>query len=291
MRKFLKDYKPFIVSFLISITIFGSMFFIIYTFYSAKSNEQSAHMKVDDIPINNYYSPKLEDNLTFVLMCCEEENSNPSAYFLMHFNVIPNTCTVIEVSPNTYTNYYDMNKTIEEFYKYGGMKMASGAISNIFDLTSDVYIKMTMDQIKDFCNYFTGFKFELNNDIQTDMFSFQKGKQNMDGLRIASLLLDEKFNQKSELISSFLNLQFNKEVPKKLDDFYDFFYQNSTTNLSRVRLSEINKPIVRFFRNSDDKFIPYTLDTIQKNNFYYPNSDTIKNITEKIKKESVEPNA
>lgn len=291
MRNFFKDYKPFIVSFFISLTILGAMLLITYSVFYLKSNEQNVDMQVDDIPINNYYSPKLEDNLTIVFMPCEQENSNPSSYFLMHFNVIPNNCTVVEINKNTYTSYLDMNKSIDDFYKYGGMKIASGAVTNMFLLDSTIYIKMTIEQIKSFCDYFSGFTFNLNNDIQTDMFSFQKGNQSMDGLRIASLILDDKFDQKSELISSFLNLQLNKELPKKLDGFYDFLYQTSTTNLSRVKLSEINKPIIRFFRKSDNKFIPFYLDTVLKNNFYYPNSNTIKTINDKIKNESIEPNA
>lgn len=291
MRNFLKDYKPFIISFLISMFIFGSLFFITYTNFYIKSNQQSAHMQVDDVPIQNYYSPKLEDNLTLVFMPCEQENSNPSSYFLMHFNVIPNTCTIIEIDPNTYVNYSNINKSIDEFYKYGGMQLASSAICNMFSLNSNIYVKMTTEQIKNFCNYFSGFTFDLEKDIQTDMFSFQSGRQSMDGLRIASLILDSKFDQKAQLISSFLDFQFNKEVPKKLDDFYNLLYDTSTTNLSRIKLSQINKPVIRFFRKSDDKFIPYKLETSLKNNLHYPNANMIKDITEKIKSESIEPNA
>lgn len=291
IKEFFKDYKPFFVSFIISLLILGSMLSISYLVLNLKSQEQTTHMQADDIPINNYYSPKLEDNLTLVFMACEQENKNPSSYFLMHFNVIPNTCTVIELSKDTYTQYQNMNKTLDEFYNYGGMEMVSGAICDIFSFDSKIYIKMTMEQIKSFCDYFSGFTFDIQQDIQTDMYSFKKGVQSMDGLRIASLILDDKFNQKCELVSSFLNLQLNKELPKVLDNFYDFFYDNSITNLSRATLSDLNKPIIRFFRNSDDKFIPFKLDTILKNNINYPNSDTINQIVEKIESESIEPSA
>lgn len=289
MKTFFKSYKQFFVSFSISMLILGSMLLICYGYLSFKNKEQAVNMQANDIPINNYYNPTVKDNLTLIFMACEQENSNPSSYFLMYFNVIPNTCTLIEVPKDTYASYGNMNKTIDEFYNYGGMTIAANAISNLFSLNSDTYVKMDITQIKNFCDYFSGFTFDLKEDIQTDLFSFYQGKQSMDGLRIASLILDDKFGQKSSLISSFLNLQLNKEVPKTLDNFYDFFYKNSATNLSRLTLDRLNKPIIRFFRNPNKKFLDYKLETVQKNDLLYPNSNQIKEITDKIKSDSVEP--
>lgn len=282
----LRRYTPFFIAFFSALIVFGSMFGI--ACYLVLNQDETVDSIVSNVPIvDDSYTPTAEDNLTVVFMANTEQNLSPSCYLLLHFNAVTNQCTVMSIPPNTQVSLDNTAKTVEECYRWGGMERAAQAISSYFALDNAYYLRTDYEQLQAFGDYFSGVTYTLEQEITTDEFHFQAGKQLLDGARMASLLLSGEFTGKAELMQTFLLSHMNADLMNRLESFYDFLFAHADTSLNRVLLHRLNKPAYRFLRSPYDKVTAVQLDAVQKDGILLPNAQQTEELRQKFTVDSI----
>lgn len=270
------SWKLFWSTFFVSLFLFGSMF--AGSLYFILNSDRETDSVLSDIPIEDHYSPKSEDNLTLVFLGCRESNELPTCYIVCKLDVLQNRCSVVSIPPNTLATVNVSEKTISEHYQYGGPQEAADACANLLLLDADAYFRLNTDGIRSLTDFFSGIDWTFTEDFSTDRYRYSAGKQFIDGNRMADLLLSETFNEKAELFSRFLSTHFSEKFTSQLDQFYTLFFEVSHTTLTRATLNKLDKPLHRFFRKENDKVSFFYLNGSVSGEVFLPEETSLSEL-------------
>lgn len=279
------SWKIFFSTFFISFFVFGSMF-ALSLFWILHSDQQTDNL-VQDVPVEDNYSPSNEDNLTLVLMACRQTNELPSCYLVCKFDAVQNRCKIASVPPATLSTVNVSEKTISEHYQYGGPREAAQACANLFLLDADAYLRLDTDGIRAIVDFFSGFEWTFQQDFSTEQYQYSKGVQMIDGNRMGDLLMDDSFSEKAELLGEFFEVRFTSKLTSNLDDFYTLLFEYCDTDLNRSTLNRLDKPIHRFLRLEKEKTTPYLLNGNYAGEVFVPAQDSLKQLQQQFSDQKI----
>lgn len=279
------SWKLFLSTFFIAFLVFGSMFGV-SLFLILNSSEETDNNALN-VPIEDYYSPSNEDNLTLVLMACRESNELPSCYLVCKFDAVANRCKIVSVPSAALSTVNVSEKTISEHYQYGGPEEAADACANLFLLDADAYLRMDTDAIRTIVDFFSGFEWTFQQDVTTSQYQYAKGPQLIDGNRMGDLLMDDAFLEKAELLGEFFETHFSEKLTSNLDDFYSLLFEYCDTNLSRATLNQLDKPIHRFLRLEQEKTTTFLLNGNIAGEVFVPQPDSLKQLQEQFSDQEI----
>lgn len=269
--------KVFVSAFFISLAVFGGMFALSYFFLSFDS--APANDTVSGVPIQGQYTPDSQDSLSLVLIGCKEYTLAPSFIFLMKFNAVTQQCNLVELPINTLSSADGKEETLSYYYKYGGAEMVTKASENLFSLSGSQYLRIDYEGLKTIVDYFSGLVYSVAEEISTEEYHFQSGKQLLDGKRFASLMFSSGYLDKADLMNCFLTEYFQVQMIEKLDRFYNTLFDVSDTSLSRMLFNQLDKPIQAFLRNEKPKFFAHQLSGKMTENGLSPSSEDITKLS------------
>lgn len=233
-------YKPFLITFFLCLILFGSLLGVSVYLVRQQPAAEVAE-PVMDVPVQPY-QPQQKENLALALMCCNEREDLPSAYFFFKFDVVQGKLFLVEVPYNTLATVNTSTKTVEEFYQYGGMEYAAAAIGNLFLQERCYYLRTDVNTLQQAADALEGIAYTLKEPLQTKRYRLPAGEQQIDGSRLADLLLCDTFYEKTDLLAAFVTLRFNEQQVYRLDALYDPLFA-CDTDLTRVQLTHQNEAI------------------------------------------------
>ena len=279
------SWKLFCSTFFIAFFVFGSMFGV--SLYFILNSSEETQNDAQNVPVEDYCSPSNDDNLTLVLMACRQTNEVPSCYLVCKFDAVENRCKIVSVPVDTLSTVNVSEKTISEHYQYGGPKEAADACANLFLLDADAYLRLDTDGIRMLTDYFSGFEWTFQQDVETSQYQYSKGAQLIDGNRMGYLLMDAAFAEKAELLAEFFETHLSEKLTAKLDEFYSLLFEYSDTDLSRSTLNRLDKPIHRFLRLEKEKTTTYLLSGNIAGEVFVPQPDSLKQLQQQFSDQEI----
>lgn len=233
-------FKPFLITFLICLILFGSLLGV-SIYLVGRTDAEPVAEPVQQVPVQTY-KPQQQDNIALALLCCEEREGLPSAYFFLKFDVLQGKLFLVEIPSNTLATVNTSTKTIEEFYLYGGMEFAASAIGNLFLQERCYYLRTDAKTMQEGLDVLEGIPYTFRDPVETERYSFPAGEQQIDGNRFAALLLSETFYDKTDLLSAVAALRLNDRQVYRLDTLYDALFA-CDTDLTRAQLTGLSKAV------------------------------------------------
>ena len=88
-----------------------------------------------------------------------------------------------------------------------------------------------------------GIAYVLKEPLQTARYTLPAGQSQLDGNRIAELLLSEQFYEKVDLLAAFCSLRFDKTQVYRLDTLYQALFA-CDTDITGELLTRLNGAVV-----------------------------------------------
>lgn len=259
-KKGLNGVGVFFISMTISFILLSSTFMMFYI-VSQKLFDKEATANKKDVPFDNTYADHIfrtEENLTTLVIGCDEITSLPTLFLLCKYNAIDGNVTTTVLPPQTVITVQTRKATLVEHYDYEGILGATRAVKSLTLSPVDRYIRFDKTGIANIFDFLGGVNFNIEKPFTIKEYNFQVGKQSLDGKRIAQILLkpnetNEDLILKNQLISSFLKEHFNASLIEKFSSFQSAFFYNATTNINQYDFAFRQKGI--FNRLSSESLV------------------------------------
>ncbi len=219
-------YKTFLIAFVVSILLFGAMF-AVALYLMRQRDFLPVAQEVQNLPVDQY-QPAEEDNMSVALMLCEERNALPVSYFYLKFDVVQGKLFILEVPKQTVVTVDTRTQTVERFYEYGGMEYAAIAIGTLFDEIDCRYVRADRETLQSGIDILEGIPYELDVPMQTEHYLFDAEEIQLDGRRMADLLLTPLFEPKADLVSALCSMRLNESKLDRLDWLYEALFKADT---------------------------------------------------------------
>lgn len=224
----------FILSFVISFCILGSMFYIFFVYV----NSRDAGVKQENIAYESDYHPKRSENLTLLLLGCDKPESLPGLTAVVHYSATQGVLSFAAVPPTAVVSLDGRSDTIAGHYDYEGTRGAVKAVEKLLGIEFNGCFRMQRSGIISLADFFGGLPFTVKEDKILDGQTIFKGEQLLDGRRIAALIFEKTkgvTNPKlqSELIGALLKKGMKPSLYDKYENFVDALFYNCETDLSR----------------------------------------------------------
>lgn len=225
----------FLVSFIVSLCILGSLFYIFFVYMQARQ----AQTKPEDIPYISDYHPHISENLTVMLYGCDRAESLPTLTAVIKYDAQQGVVFVVVLPASTVCTMGGRVGSISELYDYGGVYCGIGGVENLLNIKIDGYIRIQRKGVANMADFFGGLPYTIKQEKTVDGQRFFAGEQTLDGRRIASLIFEEvkpgTANPaiQQELIGDLLKRGFNKDLSERFQTLAAAVFYNCETGLSQ----------------------------------------------------------
>ncbi len=247
---FLKTYSPFIKAFFISLILLSMLF---YGFYLYQRDYFNAQQSPVDMVSANAYVPTDNDSLNILLIACPTKNLSANLFVLLRFDAVTNKCYVTAIPHEISSTVNVKTMTLSEHYDYGGTKTAVSAVENMFLISIDRYIRLDKYNIKSLVDYFGNLSFEVEQSFKTSEYTFDSGVNSLDGARCSNMMLEAEIDIAAQLVSEFIDTNFNPQTHDELDSFLDYLFANCDTSINRLDFQNYSRPASAFFNTVHPK--------------------------------------
>lgn len=232
-----KGFFIFFISLLISLCVFGTMFIL----FSKYTQVEVVDKNKTDIPYISDYKPNKDEDLTILLIGCEQPTSDPSLVVLLDYKAPEGEFNIITL-PTTLvcTTSFGREDTIIGHYNYEGIRGCVDAVSSLFSLSDCKYIRIQQNGISNMVDFFGGLPYTVTRYKKIDNQEFLPGEQLLDGRRFSSLLLEitpqgvtDNTTQASLLYDIFTK-SFNQDLVDKYDNFIKAVFYNTETDINHL---------------------------------------------------------
>lgn len=221
----------FVISLLLTLLLLGGIYFGFLIYTKAQFAEK---IKTDIIYDEKVYEGTAEQNLSVLVVCNEKIESKPALFLLFCYNAPQKSLTVKALPPDKIIAVEGRTASLSEHYGYEGLRGAQRAAAVLENRQIDRYLRITMKGIQNTGDFLGGLSLDVKSDVVTPYCTIKKGRQTLDGRRIASLLLcsDLPLNKKEELILMLLKKSLNETLSAKYDSLKSVIFKNGETNLT-----------------------------------------------------------
>lgn len=231
-----KNALIFFASLLISLLVFGSIFFF---FLRRIQQSRQTDSLQEDVPYLRQYQPTSQENLSLLLLGCKKAGSLPGYIALFHYDAPQGILTVIFLPPETLITSEARRDTLAGHYEYAGIKGCVRAVGALLGQEPERYLRLQKKGVSNLCDYFGGADYELKEDVVIDGETILKGAQRMDGRRIAGFLFEPDargrtdLERQSELTCRVLQGGLDAEAAEEYGELASVVFYNAETNLNQ----------------------------------------------------------
>ncbi len=244
MSKDSKNYGfiVFFISLLISLCVFGSIFII----FSRYTQVEVVDKNKQDIPYISDYKPSRDEDLTILLIGCEQPASTPSLVVLLDYKAPEGEFNIITLPTSLVcTTTSGREDTIVGHYDYEGIRGSVDAISNLFSLDDCKYIRIQQNGISNMVDFFGGLPYFITNYKKIDNQDFFPGEQLLDGRRFSTLLMEitskgvSDNTTQANLLYDIISKSFNQDLVDRYDNFVKSIFFNCETDINHLDFARI----------------------------------------------------
>lgn len=231
-----KNVLIFFASLLISLLVFGSIFF--FFLHRIQKSRQTDSLQ-EDVPYLRQYQPTSQENLSLLLIGCKKAESLPGYLVLFHYDAPQGILTAMFLPAETLVTSEARRDTLAGHYEYAGIKGCVRAVGALLGQEPERYLRLQKKGISNLCDYFGGADYDLKEDVVIDGQTILKGAQRMDGRRIAGFLFEPDssgrtdLERQAEFTYRVLQNGLNAEAAEEYGELASVLFYNAETNLNQ----------------------------------------------------------
>ena len=230
-----KHVLVFVITFIISLTILGSIFLVVLIL----SKANNVNISQEDVPYISEYQPSDEESLGLLLLGCEQADSLPDVAVLFYYNAPQGRIYPIVVPTVTVAQVNGRVDTIQGHYDYAGTRGGVQAVQSAFGIELDRYAQLQKIGVSNVVDFFGGLSYNLPYDTMIGTEQFLKGEQLLDGRRVSAFIFNKvnyalcDYQLQSEIITKLLVQNLDANFIDNHPNFIDLIFNNCETNLNQ----------------------------------------------------------
>ncbi|MEG0570414.1 MAG: LCP family protein [Oscillospiraceae bacterium] len=224
-----KGFKVFMISFVVSLIILGSMFFVFLLYMKVSI----ADTPKNDVPYKSSYKPQESENLSVLVIGCEDKSKLPTFFHIIRYDAVNSAIYPIALSPQTLCTIDKKEQTLSQAYDYYGVDGGVRGCENLFSCEISKYLRVDISQIEDIISFLGGVDYEVIKKTTYKERTIDAGNQLLDGRRFATFMFaNEKVPvAQSDLLQSLFRSKFNKTLLASYDTFIKKIFACNDTDL------------------------------------------------------------
>ncbi len=249
-------FKAFLLAFLVSTAALGlistGVIAITGLFSRPDFSEQSVAGELQ-------YQPVSEDNITILLMCCEDDTKSPYSYTLLRFYPEGRVIRLVPLPKELEATVNIKTGTLLELYEYGGVQMVCDGVENVFFIEVDRYLKCNEAALSDFIDQIGGIEYEVERTVEfqkqgsEEKSRLVKGVQLLGGKKVidyfysplvTELSGEKQLEKRAEFLKIGLEQRFSEGILSRTDELFGFLTNSMQTNLTNYDYT-IRKEAIR----------------------------------------------
>lgn len=226
----------FVISLLLTLLMLGGVYFGFLLYTKAQVAEQK---KTDVLYDGNALSPTAEESIRILAVYCEKVETPPSLFILFHYDAPKKSLSFKIIPADLEIETAGRTDTLAGHYDYEGLRGATRAVSVSEGKPVEKYMRITMKGLSNLSDFLGGITAELKEDVETEFLTIKKGRQTLDGRRIAALLAEKSITKKTkeETVFKLLEANLNEILCDKYDSLKAVVFRNCETNLTNYDFS------------------------------------------------------
>lgn len=255
--------KMSLITFLVSLTVFGGIFFFSNLTLPKVQARAQEKIKDEDLGVGNVIEQKVDNELLFLVAGVDEESdqlwSRTDTLILVHVQLDSGEINMISIPRDTrvFIDKEHGNDKINHANAFGGMRLTMRTIREFLGIDLDYYVEFTFDSVERIVDALGGVEVNIPVRIRTykpDVNLFP-GWQRLDGREALMFARYRKGYENGDIgrlqAQQHLITQMIKEILKptnipKLPSLLDVYYDEVNTNLSMKTLQGMLPMITNF---------------------------------------------
>lgn len=266
-----KGTKFFFISFILSFVVLMCIFLTFFLFGSFEVSKPINKVE-EKVP----YISKPQENMNILVLGCEKTEMTPNLMLLLRYDAVNSKITIVPLESETAVNIGVEKTTLLKQYDYGGINACVTAVENLLLCDIDRYVRINSIGIANMIDYLGGIEFEFNEGIICNDITFTRGKQLLDGRRVAAIMCEEKQTKlKGEVLNEYFSQHYNETLD--YNKLVSVLFYNVETNLNQYDFALRQKGFIQALTNSSLSIETMNINGVYTDEFT-PDSDSLDNV-------------